>query len=136
MQCRSFHAMRVWFTIGETNKRDASRTQRQGRMKYGYAVHDNDLSMQLKALREFGCDEIQFDSDMSGLIGQLKDGDILAVWRLDKLASSVALLEQIFEDVHCVGASVELLFEGLNSDSDYKEILSQLIGIMRDIENI
>ncbi|HCE4999852.1 TPA: recombinase family protein [Vibrio parahaemolyticus] len=105
-------------------------------MKYGYAVRDNDLSMQLKALREFGCDDIQCGSDLASLIGQLKSGDTLAVWRLDKLANSVVEVGRVIEDVHSAGASVELLFERLNSGSDYKEMLSQLIGVMKEIEKL
>lgn len=105
-------------------------------MKYGYAVRDNDLSMQLKVLREFGCDDIQYDSGLASVIGQLRDDDILVVWRLDKLANSVSEVERVIENVHRAGASVELLFERLNSGSDYKEVLSQLIGVMKEIEKL
>ncbi|MDF5667873.1 recombinase family protein [Vibrio sp. 945] len=105
-------------------------------MKYGYAVRDNDLAMQLKALNDFGCDDIQFGDDLPLVIDKLKQGDVVAVWRLDKLANSVAAVERAIEDVHRAGASVELLFERLNSGSDYKEVLSQLIGVMKEIEKL
>lgn len=103
-------------------------------MKYGYAVRDNDLAMQLKALNDFGCDDIQFIDDFPLAIDKLKQGDVVAVWRLDKLASNVATVDRVFEGVHSAGASVELLFERLNSGSDYKEVLSQLIDIMKQVE--
>ncbi|HHF3242418.1 TPA: recombinase family protein [Vibrio alginolyticus] len=103
-------------------------------MKYGYAVRDNDLAMQLKALNEFGCDDIQFCDELPLVIGKLKRGDVVAVWRLDKLANSVDEVESVIEDVHSAGATVELLFEKLNSGSNYKELLSQLIGVMKQIE--
>lgn len=105
-------------------------------MKYGYAVRDNDLAMQLKALNDFGCDDIQFGDDLPLVIDKLKQGDVVAVWRLDKLANNVAAVERVIKDVHRTGASVELLFERLNSGSDYKEVLSQLIGVMKEIEKL
>lgn len=105
-------------------------------MKYGYAVRDNDLAMQLKALNDFGCDDIQFGDDFPLVIDKLKQGDVVAVWRLDKLANSVAEVEGVVEDVHRSGATVELLFEKMNSRSDYKELLSQLIAIMKNIEKL
>ncbi|HAS6087790.1 recombinase family protein [Vibrio parahaemolyticus] len=103
-------------------------------MKYGYAVRDNDLAMQLKALNEFGCDDIQFGDDLAQVVERLKRDDVVAVWRLDKLAKSIGQLEQVIEDIHAAGATVELLYERLNSGSDYKELLSQLIGVMKQIE--
>ncbi|MBM5036768.1 recombinase family protein [Vibrio parahaemolyticus] len=105
-------------------------------MKYGYAVRDNDLAMQLKALDDFGCDDIQFGDDLPLVVDKLKQGDVVAVWRLDKLANSVAEVERVLNDVHSAGASVELLFERLNSGSNYKEVLSQLIGVMKQIEKL
>ncbi|MEZ8121032.1 recombinase family protein [Vibrio splendidus] len=105
-------------------------------MKYGYAVRDNDLAMQLKSLNDFGCDDIQFGDDLPLVIDKLKQGDVVAVWRLDKLANNVAEVERVIEGVHRAGASVELLFERLNSGSDYKEVLSQLIGVMKEIEKL
>lgn len=103
-------------------------------MIYGYAVRDNDLGMQLRALHDFGCEDIQYDDELPLIIDRLKQGDVLAVWRLDKLASSVANVEIAFNEVHHVGASIELIFEKLNSSSDHKEILSQLIDVMKKIE--
>ncbi|EKI0737965.1 recombinase family protein [Vibrio parahaemolyticus] len=105
-------------------------------MKYGYAVRDNDLAMQLKALDDFGCDDIRFGDDLPLVVDKLKQGDVVAVWRLDKLANSVAAVERVLNDVHSAGASVELLFERLNSGSNYKEVLSQLIGVMKQIEKL
>ncbi|HAS6073677.1 TPA: hypothetical protein I7144_20670 [Vibrio vulnificus] len=105
-------------------------------MKYGYAVRDNDLAMQLKALNEFGCDDIRFGDDLHFMIAKLKHGDVIAVWRLDKLADSVSEVERVIAEVHASGASIELLFERLNSGSDYKELLSQLIAIMKNIEKL
>ncbi|MDG2757437.1 recombinase family protein [Vibrio parahaemolyticus] len=103
-------------------------------MKYGYAVRDNDLGMQLKALHDFGCDDISFGDELPQVIEGLKQGDVLAVWRLDKLAADMASVESAFKEVHRAGASIELLFEKLNSISDHKEILSQLIDVMKKIE--
>ncbi|NAX32004.1 recombinase family protein [Vibrio sp. V37_P2S8PM304] len=105
-------------------------------MKYGYAVQDNDLSMQLHALSKFECDVIDKDSELFEIIERLKPGDVLVVWRLDKLTKEVSTIEGILSRVHQAGASLELLFEKLNSGSDYKQVLSQLIDAMSKIEKL
>ncbi|PAR49926.1 hypothetical protein CGT94_10750 [Vibrio metoecus] len=105
------------------------------KMKFGYVVNDMNLAMQLKAVRDFGCDEVVSDN-LAALIARLSFGDKLVVWRIDKLASSAADLELVFDSVHRSGASIELLYEKLNSSADYKEVLSQLIAVMKNIEKL
>lgn len=104
-------------------------------MNFGYVVNDMDLSMQLKAVRDFGCNEVVSDN-LAYLLSRLSSGDKVVVWRIDKLASSVSDLELVFDAVHRSGASIELLCEKLNSNADYKEVLSQLIAVMKNIEKL
>jgi len=78
-------------------------------MKIGYArvsTDEQNLDLQLKALRAAGCVRIYRDSGVSGAAGArpglrkafkaLRSGDALVVWRLDRLGRSVIhLLESI-----------------------------------------
>jgi len=69
-------------------------------MKYGYArvsTHEQDLDLQLMALKEFGCDEIFADKisgasyerpDLDRLRSKLRKGDHVVVWKLDRLFRS------------------------------------------------
>lgn len=104
-------------------------------MKYGYAVSDNDVSVQLMALKEFGCDEISEGESVSSVIKGLNQGDVIVVWRLDKLAHSVAALRKVLDDIHNAGATVQLLHEQLNSGSDHKELFCKVVSAMADLES-
>ena len=85
-------------------------------MMYGYArvsTQDQNLEMQLRALKEFGCDEIYSDKisgttserpKLSELREILKDGDHLVVWKLDRLFRSTQ---------HAINQMQEWLEEGI-----------------------
>lgn len=103
-------------------------------MKYGYAVRDNDLSVQLMALKKFGCDEIIEGENLKSIIQELSQDDMIVVWRLDKLACSVVALRNTLDEIHNTGATVQLLHERLNSGSDNQELFSRLVSTLATIE--
>jgi DNA invertase Pin-like site-specific DNA recombinase len=84
-------------------------------MKLGYWVStaDQSLDLQLAALNESGCQRI-FREKVSGaqrqrgelqrLLDQLRAGDTLVVWKLDRLARSTRDLLEIMEITHAAGA--------------------------------
>ena len=70
-------------------------------MRIGYArvsTQDQDTTAQLTALQTAGC-ELLFQEKVSGgrwerpelhrLLGQLRKGDVLVVWKLDRLSRSL-----------------------------------------------
>ena len=78
-------------------------------MKTGYArvsTEDQRLTLQLDALKQAGCGKI-FREKVSGayrdrpelnrMLDQLRDGDIVTVWKLDRLARSTRNLLEIVE---------------------------------------
>lgn len=81
------------------------------RMKIGYArvsTEDQTLALQLDALRAHGCEIIHEDrlsgaaSDRPGLTAALAAcaaGDVLTVWKLDRLGRSMAELVGIVDDL-------------------------------------
>lgn len=101
-------------------------------MRYGYVVHDNDMGMQDQALERAGCDQVHY-GDLSNVLSKLVADDVLVVWRADKLANTFEGLEQVFDEVHQAGATVELVYEQIRSSRDYKVQLSQLIDIMKQL---
>ena len=67
-------------------------------MKFGYArvsTHDQNLDLQIDALRKKGCEKI-FHETVSGakadrielkkLLGEVRKGDVIMIWKLDRLA--------------------------------------------------
>ena len=85
-------------------------------MRIGYArvsTQDQDTTAQLTALQTAGC-ELLFQEKVSGgrwerpelhrLLGQLRKGDVLVVWKLDRLSRSLKdvliLMEKVQQLVH------------------------------------
>lgn len=102
-------------------------------MKYGYARDDRDLDIQVRALSESGCNDIVIGSDPYEAVEKLSHGDGLAIWRIDKISATIAGIESVFRAVHKKGASIFLLSEGVNTQGEYREELSQLIKTLKKI---
>lgn len=92
-------------------------------MKIGYArvsTADQKLELQLAALKKGGCQRI-FREKVSGalrprpeldrLLDQLRTGDTVVVWRLDRLARSTRDLLELMETIRNTGASFRSLSE-------------------------
>ena len=92
-------------------------------MKIGYArvsTADQKLELQLAALKKGGCQRI-FREKVSGvhrqrpelerLLDQLRIGDTVVVWKLDRLARSTRDLLEIMEVIRETGASFRSLSE-------------------------
>ena len=86
-------------------------------MKIGYArvsTTDQNLDLQLAALKEAGCGRI-FQEKISGakkdrpelqrLMDHLRPGDVVVVWKLDRLARSTHQLLELVEHVRIADAS-------------------------------
>ena len=92
-------------------------------MKLGYArvsTADQSLDLQLAALKESGCQRIFREkvsgaqrqrSELQRLLDQLRAGDTLVVWKLDRLARSTRDLIEIMEITHAAGAAFRSLSE-------------------------
>lgn len=92
-------------------------------MKIGYArvsTEDQSLSLQLDALKKAGCERI-FKKKVSGvsrtkperqkLREQLRKGDTVVVWKLDRLARSTRELLEIIESIGAAGAKFQSVSE-------------------------
>jgi len=92
-------------------------------VKIGYArvsTEEQNLDMQLAALRKAGCKKI-FQEKISGtkwerpelhkMLGIIDKGDIVIVWRLDRLARSTKMLLEITEQIMNAGAKFSSLSE-------------------------
>jgi DNA invertase Pin-like site-specific DNA recombinase len=92
-------------------------------MKIGYArvsTSDQNLDLQLTALKEAGCQRIFREkgsgaqrqrSELARLLDQLRPGDTVVVWKLDRLARSTRDLLEIAEVIQAAEASFRSLSE-------------------------
>ena len=92
-------------------------------MKIGYArvsTLDQNLDLQLQALKKAGCQKV-FREKVSGasrqrpefqlMLNQLREGDTVIVWRLDRLARSTRHLLETMEIIREAGARFQSLSE-------------------------
>jgi len=92
-------------------------------MKIGYArisTKDQKLTLQLEALKKAGCNRI-FREKVSGafrnrpelnrMLDQLREGDVVTAWKLDRLARSTRNLLEIVETIANAGARFQSISE-------------------------
>jgi DNA invertase Pin-like site-specific DNA recombinase len=92
-------------------------------MRLGYArvsTQEQNLDLQLQALKKAGCEKI-FQEKVSGverqrpeflrMLDQIREGDIVVVWKLDRLARSTRNLLEIMDTLREAGAGFQSLCE-------------------------
>src|SRR5664279_1965208 len=118
-------------------------------MKIGYArvsTDDQNLSLQLDALTTAECGKVYEDrqsgakADRPGLSDALeyaRPGDVLAVWRLDRLGRSLSDLVRIIADLEQRGIGFESLTERIETSTPTgRLIFHQLAALAEFVRNI
>ena len=116
-------------------------------MKYGYArtsTDDQTTALQLAALRSARCAHIFEDKGLSGVttsrpalarcLKTLRSGDSLVVWKLDRLARSLADLISILDDFRDRGIRFKSLTESIDTETPTGRAMWQMIGILAELE--
>ncbi|OGB33732.1 MAG: resolvase [Burkholderiales bacterium RIFCSPLOWO2_02_FULL_66_35] len=114
-------------------------------MLRGYArvsTLDQDTAMQLDALRAAGCRSIVQDKasgvghrrELQALLLRLRPGDILVVWKLDRIARSLTDLLGIVDQVRAAGASIRSLTEPIDTSNPIGEFTLQVLGAVAQLE--
>ena len=96
-------------------------------MKFGYArvsTQDQKLELQLDDLYSYGCEKI-FEEKMSGkdktrpqlekMIDQLRKGDVVVVWKLDRLGRSLKDLIELVSTFREKGVEFVSLKDGIDT---------------------
>ena len=115
-------------------------------MKLGYArvsTLDQNLDMQTDALRAAGVDKI-FTDRISGaadarpgfdsMLGQLRPGDCVVVWRLDRLARSVRHLIEIAADLEARHVQLVLLHENIDTTTSGGKLFFHIFAAVAEFE--
>ena len=100
-------------------------------------------TLQAKALKAAGCRRL-FEEAASGgrwdrpelhrLLDQLRAGDTLVVWKLDRLSRSLKDLLHILEKVEAVGARFRSLTEAIDTSGPAGRMLMQMLGSFAEFE--
>jgi DNA invertase Pin-like site-specific DNA recombinase len=115
-------------------------------VKIGYARvsgDDQNLSLQLDALRKAGCKKI-FEDRRSGatadrpglkdLLTTIRKGDVIVIWRLDRLGRSLRDLLDMAAIFEKAGVGLTSLQEKIDTTSSGGKLLFHFFGAMAEFE--
>ena len=114
-------------------------------MKRGYArvsTTEQDTSLQLAALRGYGCDVIYEDEisavkhrpQLERLLAEIGAGDELVIYKLDRVVRSMKHLLQIIEHLESRKARLRSLTEPINDETPAGRLMIQMLGAFAEFE--
>jgi DNA invertase Pin-like site-specific DNA recombinase len=114
--------------------------------KVGYArvsTSEQDLTLQKDALNEIGCERIFTDhasgakTDRPGLIEALsyvRDGDVLVVWKFDRLGRSLPHLIETVTDLNARRIGLRSLTENIDTTTPGGRLIFHVFGALAAFE--
>ncbi len=115
-------------------------------MLIGYArvsTDDQDTSAQVAALKKVGCVRIYREKASGGrwerpelhrLLDQLRKGDVLVVWKLDRLSRSLRDVLTVMERIADAEAGFRSLTEAIDTTTPAGRMMMQLVGAFAEFE--
>lgn len=113
----------------------------------GYArvsTDDQNLALQRDALRGAGCGQLFEDQGVSGrertrpgleaALNQLAPGDVLVVWRLDRLGRSLAHLLTLIDELAARGIGFRSLSESFDAGTSGGRLVFHLMAALAEFE--
>jgi DNA invertase Pin-like site-specific DNA recombinase len=113
----------------------------------GYArvsTVDQDLELQLAALKAAGCDVIRAEkvsgtstagrAELRTILDFIRSGDVLTVTRIDRLARSIADLAGIVRELEAKGAALKALEQPIDTGSAAGRAFLQMLGVFAEFE--
>src|ERR1700724_292349 len=115
-------------------------------MMLGYArvsTNEQDTAAQVSALKSAGCEKIFREKASGGrwdrpelnrLLDQLRKGDVLVCWRLDRLSRSLRDVLMIMERIKEAGAGFRSLTEAIDTTTAPGRMMMQMVGVFAEFE--
>ena len=104
---------------------------------------DQSNAAQLAALERAGCARL-FEETASGgrwdrpvlqdLMRQLRPGDVVVVWKLDRLSRSLKDLLHLMERIEAAGAGFRSLTEAIDTTTPAGRMMMQMVGAFAEFE--
>ena len=118
-----------------------------GRALLGYARvskgDEQNNALQTRALRAAGCRRL-FEETASGgrwdrpelhrLLDQLREGDTVVVWKLDRLSRSLKDVLHIMEQIGNAGAGFRSITENIDTTTPAGRMMMQMVGAFAEFE--
>ena len=115
-------------------------------MLIGYArvskQQEQDTTAQVQALKKAGAERIYQEHASGGrwdrpelhrLLEQLRPGDVLVVWKLDRLSRSLKDLLHLMDGLNARGAEFQSLTEKINTTTPAGRMMMQMVGSVRGV---
>lgn len=115
-------------------------------MLIGYArvsTIDQNLDLQLDALKNIGCEKL-FEDKISGstlnrpgltkALEDLRKGDTLVVWKLDRLGRSLHNLIQLINDLHKKEIMFRSIVDGIDTSNSLGQFFFHITGAFAELE--
>ena len=115
-------------------------------MLIGYArvsTHEQDNQTQTNVLASSGCEKIYQETASGGrwdrpqlhaLIHQLRAGDVVVVWKLDRLSRSLKDVLIILERIDAAGSHFKSLTEQIDTSTAAGRMMMQMVGAFAEFE--
>ena len=115
-------------------------------MKIGYArvsTEDQNPDLQLTVLKRAGCNKVFTDKAtgtnakrpaLAKCLKALKAGDVLTVWKLDRLGRSLRDLIALLDDLKGQGVAFQSLTEAIDTETPTGRAMWQMVGILAELE--
>lgn len=116
-------------------------------MLFGYARvskgEDQSTAAQRRLLREAGAEKIYEEAASGGrwdrpqltrLLDQLRSGDVVMVWKLDRLSRSLKDLLHLLERIEAAGCGFRSLTERIDTTTPAGRMLMQMLGSFAEYE--
>ena len=115
-------------------------------MKIGYArvsTKEQNLSLQLDAFQKEGCEQV-FQEKISGakanrpelrkMIDQLRRGDVIITWKLDRLGRSLRDLVNLVKEIQDKGAGLKSLHDHIDTTTPMGKLTFHLFAALAEFE--
>ena len=116
-------------------------------MKIGYArvsTQDQDTALQLDALNRHGCERIYQEkasgasrrgrAELEKCLAALQNGDVLIVYKIDRIARSLFDLLAILRQLETAGATIKSITEPLDTTNSMGVFVVQILGAVAQLE--
>ena len=106
---------------------------------------EQNSNLQIKALKEANVQKLYDEIGSGGrwnrlilhkMIEQLRDGDVVVVWKLDRLSRSLKDLLVIMEQIDKAGAGFRSLTESIDTTTPAGRMMMQMVGSFAEFERM
>ncbi len=115
---------------------------------YGYArvSHESQsLEVQIEALRAAGCTVVRAEkksatsregrAELQTLLDFVRDGDVIAVTRVDRIARSIADLQDILRVLKSKGATLKATEQPIDTSTPLGKFMLDILGVFAELES-